>query len=86
MGAMRAPEGVQRVAEGRGNERGAEAACEGAHVLRQQIERRQLNRHVWRDACDAGQQTLKVRTYADDTVSAAIPSGRQDFCYVIRNA
>lgn len=49
-----APERVQRVAASGGDERGAEAAREGAHVLRQQVKGRQLDRHVRRDACGCG--------------------------------
>ena len=49
MGSRAAPDGVERVADAGGHERRGEAACEGRHALRQQVECRQLQRHVRRD-------------------------------------
>ena len=62
------PEGVQRVAKGGGDERCAEAAREGAHVLRQQVERRQLDRHVRRDACRS--QVLELGGFIPKSAAA----------------
>ena len=48
------PDGVQGIAAGGGHESGEEAASKGAPLrqfVREQVEDRQLQCHVWKDAC-----------------------------------